>query len=372
MKHDDQGDWWREDFEQRLRRDLTEETRVIRQSGDALARIRTRTATVRRRSWWRPAVAGLVAAGVAAAVAITVETGRSAPDGDTVAVPPSTSPRSASPTPSTTPPPTPTPRAAATTATSSAAASIRPSAAPTRPPADGCRSPGPTRTRSGALYWVSRSADPRLYREFVTLTSGTPLACDTLQRALTGRAVDPDYATLWPSSARVEGVTVSDGAASVTLSAGALARSATAAQVRASVQQLVFTVTAATGVDRVRLLSGGAPVTRLWGHGIGQLLTRSPLLDVQAQVWILDPTQGARTGSPVQLRVVGTGFEGNVVLVVTRGTTEVARTNVTTADSGFAEASASVRLAAGAYTVRAYNEGAKGLREQDSKAFTVR
>lgn len=351
-----------DDLEDVVRRALHEEAGSVEPAGDGLTRIRegVRDGGDGERLGRRRLLLALAAAGVAvlAGVGVALSAGRG--DDSTVATPP-----------------TPTSEPTAT-------ASPTPSASPspsTSPTAGGAASPTPGTAQPGGgipVYYVADVAgQTRIYREFhpPTASSGDPGRL-ALEEMLHGQPVDPDYTSLWPRSTSIVSYNVSDGTATVDLSSDAASVSAGPEQTTASVQQLVYTLTAADpSVKRVRLLVGGEQLTALWGHPVGdQPLERAPALDVQGLIWIIDPAQGTTSGSPVTVRVYGTGFEGNVVLKVFRGATQVESTFVTTAMGSFAEASTEVDLPPGQYTLRAYDEDAKDgtLTERDSKDFMVR
>ncbi|HEU4676558.1 MAG TPA: GerMN domain-containing protein [Motilibacteraceae bacterium] len=349
------------DLEDLVRRALHEEAASVEPAGDGLARIREGvlddgsgdgTGSGRRRMLLAVAAAGVA---VLAGVGVALAAGRG--DDSTVATPP-------------------TPTSAPTT-TASTAPSPSPSASAS-PTGGGAGSP--TASAGGALpvYYVADVAgQTRLYREFHAPPSAPGDAGRAaLEEMLHAQPVDPDYTSLWPRSTSIVSYEVSDGTATVDLSSDALSVSAGPEQTTASVQQLVYTLTAADpAVKRVRLLVGGQQVKTLWGHPVGdQPLERAPALDVQGLIWIIDPAQGTTSGSPVTVRVYGTAFEGNVVLKVFRGASEVESTFVTAAMGSFAEASTEIDLAPGTYSLRAYDENAKDgtLTERDSKDFTVR
>ncbi|MGN6244938.1 MAG: GerMN domain-containing protein [Motilibacteraceae bacterium] len=349
------------DLEDLVRRSLHEEAGSVEPSGDGLSRIREGvretgsgdgTAPRHRRALLAVAAAGVaVLAGVGVALA-----GRG--DDSTIATPPT--PTSA-PTTAASVAPTPSPSASASP-TASGAGSATPSAGSAALP----------------VYYVADVAgQTRLYREFhAPTTPPADAGRAALEEMLHGEPADPDYTSLWPRSTSIVSYEVSDGTATVDLSSDATSASAGPEQTTASVQQLVYTLTAADpAVKRVRLLLGGQQVKTLWGHPVGdQPLERAPSLDVQGLIWIIDPAQGTTSGSPVTVRVYGTAFEGNVVLKVFRGATEVESTFVTTAMGSFAEASTQIDLAPGTYSLRAYDENAEDgtLTERDSKDFTVR
>ena len=220
-------------------------------------------------------------------------------------------------------------------------------------------------------YLADVAGGPRLYREFHSLPVlyGSP-ALTAVTEMLRGTPLDPDYRSVWPTTVRVLSLTVSGGTATVDLS-GFVAVGA--AYEGASVQQLVYTVTAADpSVTQVRLLvNGGLPPS---GHVVwSSPVSRANAFDTIANVWILAPVQGATAASPVTVTVYGTGFEGNVPIKVYRGATEVASTQVTTMMGGFAEASTTITLPPGTYEARAYNDNGRDdtLQLWDTKSFTV-
>ncbi|WP_177180391.1 GerMN domain-containing protein [Pedococcus cremeus] len=214
---------------------------------------------------------------------------------------------------------------------------------------------------------------PRLYREFHRVTRTGDTVTTALTEMVTGRAVDPDYRTLWPSSTKVVSVNRT-GPATLAVDLSRWATNLGSGFEAAAVQQLVYTATAADpSVTRVQVtVNRRVPPS---GHlDLSAPQARAPALDTVANVWILAPEQGATVSSPVVVRVYGTGFEGNVPLRVFRGGTEVASTALTTMMGGFATAQTTMRLPAGSYELRAYNDNGRDATLQlwDTKAFTVR
>ena len=227
-----------------------------------------------------------------------------------------------------------------------------------------------------AVYYVAETVPrlgPRLYREFRQVdTSGGRVAA-AVEAMLRLTPLDPDYHTLWPGGTAVRSVIIRGNIATVDLSAWP-ALGATAESM--AVQQLVYTVTAADPmVMSVRLLvAGAAPVS---GHlDVSAPVGRRPALETVAHVWLLAPGHGATVGTPLTVTVYGTGFEGHIPVKVVRmpGASEVHSGFVTTRMGELAEASTTVRLPAGDYEVRVYNENIEtgALQLWDSKAFTVR
>ncbi len=227
--------------------------------------------------------------------------------------------------------------------------------------------------RAIPVYYISDVANgPRLYREFHSLPvlNGSP-ALTAVTEMLRGTPVDPDYSSLWPKTVSVRSLTISGSVATVDLTGFVAVGSSFEV---ASVQQLVWTVTAAeSSVHSVRLLvNGGVPPS---GHmDWSAPISRANALDTQANVWILAPAQGAAVTSPVTVSVLGTGWEGNVPLQFYMGQRLVAATHVTTMMGGFAEAQTTIQLMPGTYELRAYNDNGRDgtLQLWDTKTFSVR
>ncbi len=131
---------------------------------------------------------------------------------------------------------------------------------PTEPSTAATAPSSATAVRAIPVYYLADVAGgPRLYREFHALPviNGSP-ALTAVTEMLRGAPVDPDYSSLWPKGLSVRSLTVAGDLATVDLT-GFVAVGASFEG--ASVQQLVYTVTAAEPtVQRVRLLvNGGLP-----------------------------------------------------------------------------------------------------------------
>ena len=344
-------------LEARLRRALTAEADMVHPSGDGLSRIRAGIDRQRYDVWWRrPAVALAAAAVLGLAVgggAVALTRGGEDPTGP-VAVQPTDEPPTSAPTGE-----SPSPTSSVTESDDPA-----PTGEGTAP------APGGGRVEVPVYYVHDDGQAIRLYREFHRVQQHAQGRIATAVTEMFRAADDPDYSSSWPSSTTVRSVSRTGDTATVDLSdfpsVGGDAEDK-------AVQQLVYTVTAAeNSVKRVRVLvDGDTPPS---GHADwSQPVARAPMLDVQGLVWILQPRQDAAVGSPVRLTVYGTAYEGNVILKVFHGETEVTTTFVTTAMGEFREASTTVELEPGRYTVVAYDgNGENGeLTERDSKAFTV-
>jgi spore germination protein GerM len=334
-------------LETRLRRALNTEASMVNPSGDGLGRIRAGIAEEQSSIWWRrPALALVAAAFLGLAVGgVAVALSQNDDQPNQIANPTDDAQTTA---PETTEAPTTSP-----------SNTTPPQSSPINVP----------------VYFVADDGrELRLYREFHRTALQPEGKIATAVDQMFGPAVDPDYSSSWPETAKVLSVSKSGDTATVNLSA--FPSTGADAETKA-VQQLVYTVTATDNtVKKVRLLvNGEAPQS---GHSDwSQPVSRSPMMDVQGLIWILTPTEGATVGSPVKVTVYGTAYEGNVIIKVFRGpsfTEEVASTNVTTEQGAFREASTSFQLAPGTYGVRAYDgNGQNGeLTERDSKTFTVK
>ena len=222
----------------------------------------------------------------------------------------------------------------------------------------------------------------KLYREFRRLPVG-----DGGPRARTEAAVaemldrssasDPDYSTGWPAGARVRQIRIDGDTVTADLG-GARRNSVGAEAAHQAVQQLIWTVTAASGRSGVRLLLDGEQVDELWGHvGVEGVLRRGPAAEVIAHVWLIDPQHGATVGRTFTVHVSGIVFESTVYIRVRQGDRTVHQTFVTLVGgtlSRHGEAKASLTLPRGEYTVEAFDSSAANGRDLflDDHAITVR
>jgi hypothetical protein len=342
--------------EELLRRAFEARASQVEVAPDALGTIRRRIAGRGRR---RALTIGLTSlATTAAAVAATVAIAFGLPR-DT-AMPPG-DPSGGTPTSSTAPPP-------ATTGPS-------PTTGPAAPV--GVRVP---------VYFAGAATPPRLYREF----HATTVPVDTLEariaaavgRMLRGLPIDPDYQSLWPSSATVRGVRL-QGSVAVVDVAGAADHIAVAAVARAAAQQLVWTVTAVTAdqevqLSGVRLLLDGRAANDLWGHvDLSRDLTRASGLDTLGRVWLISPQQNDTVNREFTVHIDGTVPEANVILRVTdAGGATVSQEPVMLDAGGPArgQARVSLTLEPGRYTLSAYFESLEdgSVQALDDHEITVR
>ena len=148
-----------------------------------------------------------------------------------------------------------------------------------------------------AVYYVGPERGDRLVREFHRITPASDAVADQARAALglmfAGAPADPDYASAWPAGVTVRGVTVTGDVATVDLG-GATPPTPIA------VQQLVWTVTAISGLKGVRI-------------GAGPVLRRAPAVDTLAPVWLINPQHGEVVNN---LEVHVAGFAGTCRLLI--------------------------------------------------------
>jgi hypothetical protein len=255
-------------------------------------------------------------------------------------------------------------------------------------------SPTPTGVATRVPVYYRAANGNRLYREFhpVTLPADgiegrVRAAVDLMLR---GTAADPDYTGSWPRDGSVRSVRL-DGAVAVVDLAGVSGNNVGPAVARASVQQLVWTVTAVTAdwdlnrpagervnVTAVRLLVDGQRVGRLWGQvDVSGDLARADALQTQALLWLLSPQHGDTVNQEFTVHIDGKVPESNVILRVLTPTGETVHSEPVTLGEGSPnrpEAHVRLTLPPGSYTLQAYFESlADGsVQALDDHAITVR
>lgn len=252
---------------------------------DRLDAIRAATAHGGRRAgrgWWAAGGAGLVAASVITALALTTGGG----------------PRGAQPGP-----------AEESTATTDTTAT----------------EPNPVASRVVPVYFVGDTpSGPRLYREFQRGTG--PMSAETfaLDAALQGDAIDPDYRSLWPADASAGPYLMSDDLIQVTVRGDLHDRppGMSEADAQLAIEQLVRTAQGVFGHGRVpvQITLNDAPTDQVLGVPTSEPLSAGSDLEVLAHVSISNPSEGAEVDNdrPFTVEGVANSFEGNVVTRVQR------------------------------------------------------
>jgi spore germination protein GerM len=310
-----------------LRRALGARASRLTPPSDPLAGIESRARGIQRR---RQALAGGGAAAVVLAVAVAVPLAtRGNNDRPQIAA--------AQRTESVAPSPTAEPTTAPTAATTSPAASAVPTAT-TAPPAE---------TVLAALYYLGETKlRPVLYREFRRVeVAGDDDATKPISTAVTAMlqpALDPDYQTLWPAGTALQSVRTDGEVGTIDLNDAALRGKAGSQHACLTLQQLVWTVTAADkSVKRVLVTVNGKAdgvVSEWWGVGCGKdepMARHAPSYEVLAPVQISNPSEGATVRSKFAFGGEATVFEANVTWsVVDKATGKVLKEGFSTATAG--------------------------------------
>jgi hypothetical protein len=192
-----------------------------------------------------------------------------------------------------------------------------------------------------AVYYVGPNRDGGLVREFHRMATVSDAVEDQVRAALglmfAAAPADPDYASAWPAGVAVHGVTVTGDVATVDLG-GATPPNPVAAQ------QLVWTVTAISGLKGVRI-------------GAGPLLRRAPAVDTLAPVWLINPQHGEVVDS---LEVHVAAFAGRCRLVIRTSAGQVVADEELTLSGGSPaqrEAQFTTRVAPGVYVLTVTVDG---------------
>ncbi len=346
-----------DNVEAQLRSALNTEAAMVNPAADGLTRIRAGIDEQRAPVWWRsPAIALAAAAVIGLAVAGgTVALNNSGGDSNNVV--------GTQRTPTATPPAdTPSPLESPSSAEPTSATE-EPAAFVTVP-----------------VYYVQDvGTGVRLFREF----HSTPLIDgDRIRSAVTemftGKPQDPDYTSAWSTDARVNRVTRSGDTVTIDLNGAATESNVGSAAADVTLQQLVYTATAADkSVRKVKLTVDGESVSELWGHvSVGtKAFQRAPMVDVQGLIWLLSPQEGERVRRTVAIAGYGTAFEGTISWQVLGTGRKVVAEGFTQggANGEFGEFADSVTLQPGTYEVRAFESSAEDGRPLniDDKTFTV-
>ncbi|MDT7573524.1 MAG: hypothetical protein QOE05_3698 [Actinomycetota bacterium] len=244
-------------------------------------------------------------------------------------------------------------------------------------PTTAAASPSTAGTAARAIYYLGDGENwARLYREFHARPATTAVVRDAVTAMLTVKPNDSDYISIWPAGTAVRGARVSGSTAYVDLSREALNGHTGGQGEEASLQQLVYTVTAAApSVRDVQLLIEGRTVDTLWGHvGTRKPLARRMAAEVLGPVWILTPANGtvARGGT---FGGEASVFEATVSWELRQGGRVVKKgfTNAAQGAPGRGPWTAKADVPPGSYVLRAFESSAKDGSETfvDDKPLTV-
>jgi hypothetical protein len=198
-------------------------------------------------------------------------------------------------------------------------------------------------THAVAVYYVGDTGTrAALYREWRGLPTTTTPIRQAVDAMLHLAPRDPHYKSLWPKATKIRGISVKDGIAKVDLTKEALQGQAGAEFACASLQQLVYTVTAASKgtVSRVLLLVEGKSagvVSGFWGHGCGEdkPMARRAAAYILAPVQISYPGHNRTIPRSFTIKGEATVFEATVSWSLTDvATGNVVRKGFVTASKG--------------------------------------
>ena len=176
-----------------------------------------------------------------------------------------------------------------------------------------------TTMRVPVYYLGGTAARPVLYREFRSVPRTDAIARAAVDAMLHLTPLDTDYRTYWPTTTTVLGVSVSGTTATVDLSSEAGTVTTSTANEKQSLQQLVYTVTAAApSITAVRLHLDGETKPTQWGHvSTSGAVGRAPQVDTLAAVWVIDPAHHATVGRTFTVTGTASVFEATVSWEVT-------------------------------------------------------
>lgn len=249
--------------------------------------------------------------------------------------------------------------------------SAEPSTGPaeTSPPAEEqSAAPAPASVEAVPVYYVGETTrGPRLFREFHrTEVSGGDTLDAALAEAVATAPDDPDYRTDWPAGTSAEGSFDGD---TITVTLGgdpqdplrSRPSGMSAAQARMAVQQLVYTAQAAAQERApVQFLIYGERSDTLLGVPVSEPVAQGDPVDVLAQVWIIDPGEGAEVSPTFEVSGLAAAFEATVQWELMKGDQEIRR--------GFTTAEQCCTMAPYTFKVRNVPSGEYTLVVHDSDA----
>jgi len=241
------------------------------------------------------------------------------------------------------------------------------------------------------VYYVGdTSRGPRLYREFHTVKTGDDgdPADEAVQAAIGVPPTDPDYQSVWakwqgkPANVEVAGVTQRGGTITVDLFAdgpiGERPSGMGKQEASMAVEQLIYTVQGTVqSRDAVQFMLNGERADTLLGVPISEPLAEGDPTQVLAQVWIIEPSQGAEVTGPFEVSGLAAAFEANVQWELMQGQTVVKKGHTTAKECCTASPyKFTVNVPPGDYTLVVHDEDASGGAEgfapwQDTKDITV-
>lgn len=256
------------------------------------------------------------------------------------------------------------------------------------PAPDDSASPEPADVAIPVYYLGQTGQGPRLYREFHQ-GPGADVLTTAVDEAVSRTPDDPDYFTPWPDGARAGQVGFDGEVITVSLEPadaggpelGLHDRPAGMSDDEAAmaIEQVIYTAQAALGQGRppVQLLINGERTDMVLGQPASEPLSQGDATSTLAQVWIIEPAEGAEVTSGFEVSGIGAFFEANVTWELRQGG-DVVKSGFTTAEEccTMAPYSFTVEAPAGDYTLVVKDSdmsGGEGFPPfEDSKDITIR
>ncbi|NYI68685.1 GerMN domain-containing protein [Spelaeicoccus albus] len=254
--------------------------------------------------------------------------------------------------------------------------------------------PTPTPTTAGTVnspvYFLgSDKNNDKLYREFRNAPSlDDPVA--TAVSAMTKlHPLDDSYQNFWRPARSVTS-SLQDNTITVDISSDAFNSHPTKLQAKQSIQQLVYTATAAAaqakladGIVAVTILVDGKPNYSAWGDvKLGRAISRDA--DARSPVWLIDPGEGQIfTTGAVTINGNGASADGTLMWQVKNAAGKIVRREpipVSTDPSNPTSFSFVIELPNGIYTASAFETDSEktpnstkmaNVRYVDKKTFTI-
>ncbi|WP_271394194.1 GerMN domain-containing protein [Neomicrococcus lactis] len=169
------------------------------------------------------------------------------------------------------------------------------------------------------VYWLGENGDNVfLYREFLPVADQGDPVVTSVKHMLEAEPADPDYFNVWSSAKRIGATISAENVITVDISSDAFDKSVDKGLAERSIQQLVYTATAAaansgllTGKQKptVSIVVDGRQGYNAWGLvKLDRPLARAD--SMRAPVWLIDPSEASSYGSPIKAFGVTSKFSG--------------------------------------------------------------
>jgi hypothetical protein len=193
-------------------------------------------------------------------------------------------------------------------------------ATPTTPTSSGTTTPAGT--KAYAVYYLgdNPAGKPVLFREFHSGAAATSNA-DLALADLAALPLDPDYRTPWQPGDLTR-ATLSGDVIDVALGTSAVhdrPSGMSAADAKAAVQQVIYTVQAAFQKRLpVQFTLHGNPIDQVFGEPTSEPLAQGSVLQVCSRMSISNPNEGAKLSGDITVTGVNNSFEASVVVYLLR------------------------------------------------------